>query len=228
MKILKFTAIIAMTFSLQAADLVLSSPKGSSVHKPSKVVLEEAYKKIGVGVSFVEMPGERSLKDSNSGKNDGEVTRIKGISKKYKNLVIVPVAINYLEGSVLTKNKKFDVKGWDSLKPYKVGIVRGVKFVEKGTKGMNVQVVGSFKQAFQLLDKGRIDVIVAPKLALIGNMKKFGTEGMTVLEPAIVKLDLYHHLHKKNVNLVDKLKAELQKMKDSGRIEEIRKKLTSK
>jgi len=227
MKILKITTILALALSLQAADIVLSSPKGATVQRISELVLKEAYKNIGVPVTFVQKPGERSLKESNGGKVDGEVSRVKAIVKKYKNLVMVPVAINYLEGAVFTKNKKFDVKGWDSIKPYKIGLVRGSKFVEKATKGMNTHPVSSYNQAFKLLDKGRVDIVVTPYIAGITHLKEAGIKDIVALKPSIVKLNLYHFLHTKNSNLVPKLEAELKKMQSSGRIKEIREKFVS-
>ena len=213
---------------VEAKSLVLSSPKGAALHHASVLVLKEAYKKINVPVTFKEQPGARSLKTANAGKVDGEVTRINAVKKKFKNLVQIPVAINYLEGVVFTKDKTFKVNGWKSIKPYKIGIVRGSKFVEKGTKGMNTHVVASYKIAFNLLNKGKVDIVVAPYLAGYVNLKKMNLKNIKALKPAIVKLDLFHYLHKKHAGLVDKLKVELTKMKKDGSIKKIRKDFVSK
>ena len=46
------------------------------------------------------------------------------------------------------------------MSPYKIGIQLGVKFVEKGTDGMNVHVVESNEQLLKLVDSGRVDIAV--------------------------------------------------------------------
>ncbi len=46
--------------------------------------------------------------------------------------------------TVFTKLTRFKVAGWESLKPYTIGIIRGIAFAERHTKGMNAVAVKDY------------------------------------------------------------------------------------
>ena len=46
--------------------------------------------------------------------------------------------------TVFTKLTRFEVAGWESLKPYTIGIIRGIKFAERHTKRMNAVAVKDY------------------------------------------------------------------------------------
>jgi len=87
-------------------------------------ILREAYRRIGRELEVKAMPGERSLLSANSGDTDGELYRRAGIDKAYPNLLMVPVALQQYEIVVFSKLRQFDVRGWESLRPYKLGFVK--------------------------------------------------------------------------------------------------------
>ncbi|QTA89631.1 Uncharacterized protein dnm_056870 [Desulfonema magnum] len=117
-----------------------------------EAVLREAYKKAGIGLEIVKVSGERAIQLSNLSETDGELYRIKGISSKYPNLVMLPVPIWYSEIVVFTKSKKFVPEGWESLTPYKIGILRGSQYSENNTKGMNRFMATETQQIYYMLD----------------------------------------------------------------------------
>lgn len=39
---------------------------------------------------------------------------------------------------------RFEVAGWESLKPYTIGIIRGIKFAERRTEGMNAIAIKDY------------------------------------------------------------------------------------
>jgi len=212
-----------MVTSLRAEEkLVFTSLDGSALQIVSEVILKEAYRQIGIKVYIEPQPGERALISSNSGLVDGEVSRIKGLTKKYPNLIIIPVSINHLEGAVFTKNVEFNIKGWDSLKPYRIGRLIGAKFVEIGTKGMNTTPVVNFEQLYGLLDDGSVDILVNPHVDGLWTLKKLNKKDIKVLSPPVTRLDLYHYLHKKHEGLVPRITATLRKMEEENRFQAIR------
>ncbi len=118
--------------------------------------------------------------------------------------------------SVFTKNISLSVKGWNSLKSYKVGIVKGVKFSDDPTKNMNRQIANGPKLLFKMLSKNRFDVAVyvsfdskifIQKLNLHSTIKE--------LYPPLLTIESYHYLNKKNIDIVAKVTAILSKMKYS-------------
>jgi len=224
---MKTTLVTLLTLLVMAGpvygqqSLVLSSTRNLLAVVSGKV-LTEAYQRLGIKVHIDTFPAGRSLIMSNNGDVDGEVYRVKGIEKTYENLVMVPVAVNKVEVVVFTKGVTFSVTGWDSLKPYTIGIRRGTKLVEKGTKGMTVKSVTKIEQLFLKLDLGRNDVIVSSRLAGLKAMKELDIKGIRLLEPPIATKNVYHYLHKKNAHLLPGIKKVLQDMESEGRIKAIR------
>lgn len=212
----------ANAMAQQASDLTFFTVQGSNAVNASSVVLTKAYRKLGKTFSTKHLPAERSLKYSNLGKSDGELHRIAGIELKYPNLIPIPVAINKIEAVALSHNKNILIDGWSSLKSYKVGIIRGIKFSENGTKGMQPYVVNTNQQLFDVLDKGKVDLILLPRsTAIVLNNNR--ANKATILRPAVAEYKLFHYLHQKNYNLIAPLQKVLQAMTDSGQIENLRK-----
>lgn len=94
-----------LEIELQAAELTLTKIEQDPVGDVAEAVLEEAYQELSIKLKILFAPAKRALVISNSGEADGELNRIKGINKKFKNLIMIPVPINQLEGVVYTKKK---------------------------------------------------------------------------------------------------------------------------
>lgn len=176
-----------------------------------------------MGISFKVkfFPAERAFIQSSSGEVDGEVERIIGIDDKYPNLVRVPVPVGFFTGSVFTKGIKFPVTGWESLKPYKIAIVKGIQFSDSPTIGMDRIMVSEHSQLFKMLDLERVDVAVTGTLTGQITLKKIGIKNIKVLHPPISRFPLYHYLHKKNAHLIPELTIILEKMSKEGKIQAI-------
>ena len=227
-KLLRFTwaALIIFGFhatAAQGARLTFSSFEGSPGQEMSALILKEAYASIGIEVEVIRYPGLRSLKTANEGGVDGELSRVKAFERDYPNLILVPVPVNQLQGTAFSKNGGLELRGWESLRGYTIGITRGMKFAERGTDGMAIVRANSHEQLFQLLDKGRVDVAINPFVNGVAIIKKLKLEGIHSLEPPLVRVDLYHFLHKRHAALVPKITDSIRKLEASGRIDEIRK-----
>jgi len=202
--------------------MVFSGIEGSVNSDISMQVLEKAYTRLGIAIKYLPLPGERALRTSNSGQIDGEVFRIANVSKRYKNLIQIPTPINTLPGIAFSIDKDFRVQGWQSLKPYQLGIQNGIKFAERGTQGMNPVVVDTNKQLFRMLNSGRIDVAIAAQTNGLKTLADLKLVDVKMLQPAIDIYPLYHYLHKKHANLVPLIDVVLQGMRNSGEIRAIR------
>lgn len=220
-----------MLFQAPASSAQTELSLTSSADIESRVtqaVLKEAYKQLGISLTVTELPAERALVESNAGRSDGEVNRIEGLDAHYPNLMRVPVSVGRAEVVVFSKTAKFQVNGWDSLKPYAIGIRIGMKFVEQGSAGMNVRKTSTAESGFQDLDRGVVDVTLQLRddgLTILHGMK---LQGITMLEPPLASIRLYHYLHKKHRALVPKITEVLRKMEAKGQIEAIRKRETNR
>ncbi len=203
------------------SELTLSGIKGSINHQIGSSILETAYKKIGISVDTVEMPAKRSLVMVNAGDFDGEVQRIGNIDRHYPNLIVVPEPLLYLESSVFIKNSEIRIKGWEDLSPYTIGIPRGIMYLEHHTKGLNRIFVKSQDQLFDLLNTGRIDVVIISTNYGLSFLNKHKGMKIRMLVPPILKIPLYHYLHRKHRNLIPKIAESIRQMRISGEMDEI-------
>ena len=188
----------------------------------SENILKEAYARIGITVTTEEFPGERALQMSNSGTVDGEVNRIRGIAQKYPNLRLVPVTINAIEGLAFTNKSDIEIRSWEHLRPYVIGLRIGAKYAEFGTAGMEVTPVATNDQVFTMLDQHRTDVAISTRIEGVLTIKKLGLKNIRLVEPPLVTLELFHFLHKKHAALIPRITGALEQMAKEGRIQTIK------
>ena len=180
-------------------------------------VMTEAYAELGIAVEFHRYSASEALALSNAGKVDAELQRIDGINKHYLNLVKVPIPINIIQGAVFSKKYRFPVSGWHSLRPYRIGIVRGILFAEQQTIGMNRTVFDSYEALLTALNAETIDVGVMPRIGGLAAIQSLQQEGIYEMEGVLETLFLYHYVHADREGLVELLTPVLKSMLLSGR-----------
>ncbi|MCP4577392.1 MAG: amino acid ABC transporter substrate-binding protein [Deltaproteobacteria bacterium] len=186
-------------------------------------ILNAGYKRLGIPIEIVEMPGKRALLESSRGRIDGEVHRIFRVGDDYPALIRIPTPINYIEPTAFAKNLKLTVGGCSDLKTHRVGIVRGVKHAEECTQGMeNVQVVNSSKLLMQILHRDRVDVVITARVNGLHQLKELNLEGIHALSPPLGREPVYHYLHKKHEALVPKIDGVFKEMQKDGTLEKLR------
>ncbi|WP_196138612.1 ABC transporter substrate-binding protein [Aliikangiella sp. G2MR2-5] len=174
-------------------------------------------------MKVIELPAKRLLIQANSGSIDGDLHRVDGISKDYPNLLKVPVIVNYANAVVFTKNYDFEVDGWQSLKKYRVGTLKGYKFAEKGTKSIpKVVRAAHFEQLINMLKLDRIDIAIGLELFQHSYSETIKKAGLKVLYPPIMKVEVFHYINKEHADLVPLLTRQLQQMASKGELEKIR------
>lgn len=220
-KRLFFIILILFSSGVNAKEIFSISSLGSaSTYIPEKI-MREVYAKLGISIKITKLPAARSIETANSEVAGAELARIKVDPYEYPNLVRVPVAIDTIEGVVFSKYEHFKVNGWDSLRPYKIGIRRGVKFTEKGTKGMGVMLANSNKQLLLMLAKGRVDVVVLNRRNAAYELEQSEFQGIISLSPSVHYLEVFHYLHVTNRYLLPRLGKALKKMRKSGEMDRI-------
>jgi polar amino acid transport system substrate-binding protein len=188
----------------------------------SEKVLEQVYKRLHIEMSIVYFPAARTLWLANNGTVDGEVARLAGLEKTYPNLLMVKTPITVISPSVYTKKETyFTVQGWQSLKPYRVAYLRGVKFIERNLNGLSIEGEGvaTTEQAFIMLEHNRVDVVISDANQTANLLPKY--PDIKMLSPAVDSFPAYHYLNKKHADLVPKVEAVLQQMIDDKTIERL-------
>ncbi len=207
---------------LAAEPLTFAAAAGTVDTVISEVILRKAYAKLGIVIDIKKYPGERALKLANAGRVAGDIQRIDGLTANYPNLIQVLPPINFIEGAVFSKTVRFTVAGWDSLKPYRIGLIRGIKFAEINTKGMNTYKASDYGVLFNMLNSARVDIGISPRLNGRYQIKRLGITGIHELSPPVQRFELFHYLHKRNASLAPKLSEVLLDMRNSGKLERLR------
>ncbi|MFC1523437.1 substrate-binding periplasmic protein [Thermodesulfobacteriota bacterium] len=200
--------------------LEFSTIQDSIITPVLQQVVQEGYQQAGIEIKITEMPAQRSLLEANEGRVDGELVRTKFIEPISPNLIRIPVSI-YLYKSMAFSKQKIRINGWRSLKPYKLGFLRGHKQVEEKLKGLTYKRVENSDQLFKMMDAERLDVVIIGRARGLRTIQQLNLEKIKVLEPPLSELNLYHYLHKRHQHLVSKMTKIFQKMEDNGRIKQI-------
>ena len=214
--ILLFTFITVAVVS-HGKTLTISTIENEPVSDICGLIMASVYKKAGHQIKIKSLSARRALSLSSTGKTDGELFRVKAVAEQYPELIRLSVPIYQIKPSVFTKNKQVKVNGWESLRSYSIGILRGVRYAEAATEKMNRHLSNSLDSMFKMLDADRFDIIVTSKLSGLITLRQINmTDRINILEPPVIQIPLYHFLHKKNQKLVPQLEKALKTMKGDG------------
>lgn len=216
--------VIAFSYSIGSCGetLVLSTddvyprstPEGTGFED---LILKEAFQRIGVSIKISSLPAERALINVNQGIDDGLFVKIAGVEESYPNLIMVPEKICDYDFAAFTKNPSIQINGWDSLKPYNVGFLRGWKMYEANIKeAKSITKVKDDEALIELLNHDRVDIIAYELLEMKVRSKKMNLTGIITLQPLLAKKDMFCYLNRKHSKLVPGLVQALKDMKADG------------
>jgi ABC-type amino acid transport substrate-binding protein len=193
-------------------------------------MLRAVYAKLNIRLEFEDVPGKRALALSSAGEVDGEIQRIGTLSRDYPTLIQVTPAINYIEPTVFTTKLRFDVAGWNSIRDYNIGIVRGVGSSEAGTRDMaRVTATTSLENMIQMLDADRFDVMVTDLFSGLVAVRKLNLQARIYpLSPPLERIHIYHYLHERHRDLVPKVGKVIAQMEASGELAALREALVKR
>lgn len=181
-----------------------------------EAALTTAYGWLGVTIEFVDMPGERALVESNSGRVDGETARIAGMESRYPALrrVDVPLYINTNSIFVYGNGKPVPTSLSQLSKLGSVGIIRGWKASEDAVAGWNnVERVNSYHSALRMLKFGRLDAFLGRGEDTLLALQKENLSGGDFPSKVVLRFPLFHYLHQKHEALLPVITRELIKLK---------------
>jgi len=202
--------------------VVVSMVEGSADGMVSKMVVKRAYDQLGISVEFRTYTAAAALAASSGGEVSAELARIDGIGLEFENLLQVPIPINLIQGMAFSKKYLFPVTGWHSLRPYRIGIVKGIVFSEQPTAGMDRVVFDNYPDLVRAIDNGQVDVGVMPRVQGLQTIVSLGIESISEMEGILETLFLYHYVHVSRRDLVEQLQPVLKTMLLSGETRWIR------
>ncbi len=180
------------------------------------VIAAEAFRRVGVEIRLVKLPAERALLLANDGLEDGELTRIAGLNKKYPNLVRVREKLIDWDFAAFSKDTSIPAS-FTVIRHHSVGLIKGWKIYERAMAGAGrVTTVDDPEQLFRLLDLDRIKVALYERRMGLALIQKQGYRHIRVIEPPLTKRPMYIYLNKRYAKLAPQLTEALRALKRDG------------
>ena len=221
-----FIVCIALTTLVWAEIMSINTPYRGELYDRVKLFMQEAFKRNHYELHYQKLPLKRGLINANSGIDDGDGPRVPVIEKKFTNLIRIDVPILEISIHAHVKNTNLlHIKRWEDLKPYHVGVRTGTVIQVTNLKRVNPQhitYVSTNKQLFKLLEKDRVDVVIAETYMSRTLKKKMGLTHLASTQ-SLLKKKMYLYLHKKHKDKVAAFTKTLLEMQKEGRLEELRK-----
>lgn len=179
-------------------------------------VIHEAFRRIGLGVTLISLPFERSLINANAGIEDGDPFRASGFEKEYSNLVQVREKVMDLDFVAYATRADVQVGNWSDLARYNVTYVTGWKLFERNLKAaQDVTTVRGLDQLFPLLATGRVDVVLVDRWQGLW-LAREARLAVRALDPPLARVPMFTYLNRRHTALVEPLAAALAAVKRDG------------
>ena len=185
-----------------------------------RIVLTQVYKNIGIDITISPLPGKRAQYVANSGLKDGEIMRIWTYGDENSNTIRVPTSYYYLETMpFVLKSSDISILKKQDLAKYRLTKIRGVKHTNNITQGFkNIYEMSSTEDMFKLLLSGKVDVVLTNTSDGNLALERLGLSNIVSMEKPLIRLPLYHYIHKNNKKLVNRVDKEIQRMKSNGEL----------
>jgi len=216
--------IFQTLYAQNVKELTFSGGAPLDTYIPSITVpvLTEAFKRNGITFKALYLPSLRSLESTNSGFLDGELHRVSNFHEvsrgKYPNLIKIDSELVHVWVVAFAK-KDIQINAWKDLKKYHVSYYRGRKNITSALAEVlpakQIFTVSNDKKAFELLNAGRIDVVVTErnqgnrilsKYPEYSNIQEVGKLQQSVIFSYINKK--YKILSIKIANTIDEMKKD--------------------
>lgn len=205
-----------------AAPLVLNTahfPPRSTLANTGfeDLLVKELFRRANLSLTITHLPSERCMVNVNEGIDAGNYARVAGLEKKYPNLVMVPEPLAEFEFAVFSRSNSLRVKDWSAAKNYTVGIITGWKILEDNLQGAkNLVKVKDHNALFELLQVGRVDLVVFDRLEGEAAIREKQLQGIVVQKELLARRDMFLYLNTTYTPLVATLARHLKEMKQDG------------
>jgi polar amino acid transport system substrate-binding protein len=180
---------------------------------PSILLMDKAYQQLGYQMKLVIMPLERSAYESNKGLIlDAELSRTAEAAAMLPNMLRVKVPIGHIRITVFSRDPAIKIKNWQSLRPWRVDVLRGIYLAKINMQGQKYTEVNNIPQAIQRLLSNRADIAV-----LLGDeteelLNQQAYQGIYTITPDLAKTEIFHYVHERHAALVPQLEAALRQL----------------
>lgn len=181
------------------------------------LVIAEVFRRIGLKARVEKYSASaRALINANENIDHGVAMRIKGMEKKFPNLVRVQERLIVNDFVAYSSGLSVSTDSWKSLEPYVVSHIHGWVIFERNlSRTQKKQAVKNPGQMFSMLSQGRIDMALYERWQGLHRARDTGVT-VKVHEPPLASVDMYMYVHRKHAHLAPKLAKALRDMKADG------------
>lgn len=185
-------------------------------------IVKEAFRRVGLdAVIIVYQNSAKSLENANRGIDDGAALRIKGLERKFPNLIRVPEKMMDNDFLAYSLREKEGLADWASLKQKRIAYISGWQIFQNNLKDHPATVrTKNAQQMFDLLAAGEVDLILYERWQGLWRAQQLGLRAMSA-EPPLAKREMFMYLNEKHRPLVSKVSNALASMKKDGTYERI-------
>lgn len=175
-----------------------------------------AYEMLGIKLEITPLPAQRSLVEAQENiVFDAELARVVQAESQLTNLIRIPVSLKEISLVAVAHNKLQGLSGQqgiESLEQFRVGSMRGLVITDLLLKHIDNQLVDRTKQGFDMLLYKRLEVFVIPKFMVSKLPIKLLDGGYIIHEPPLLRVKIYHFVHKKHQALIPDITAALSEV----------------
>lgn len=220
MRVFFFNLLLFFSPHIVAEQLKFASIAGLVEQEVGRIIITEVYKKLGIDIVIIRLPGQQAQKNATSGIYDGEIMRIWTYGEEFPAVMRVPTPYYHLETMAFFKrNSGIEISSRSDLLQYRLLKILGVKHTENITSGLSYVVnVDRTDKMMQLLAYGRADVALTNRIDGIASLRRLKLDNIVHLEQPLAVLNLYHYIHRRHQALVPRVDKLLQTMQSSGEL----------
>lgn len=185
-------------------------------------VIGELFSRVGRDAEVVVYKASaRALDLANKGIDDGAAMRIRGLERKYPNLIRVSEILLRNDFVAISRDRIFATEGWASLAPHNIAYILGWRIYARNLADHPAAIqVRNADQLFRVFENGRVDVVLYERWQGLWRARNRGLRAR-VLEPPLAASDMFVYLHKKHRAMVEQVAAALVAMKRDGSYQRI-------
>jgi polar amino acid transport system substrate-binding protein len=223
-----FVSIVALgLFAAAAQAQTLRITSGTDSFGDSSVlthvserVVAEAFRRAGYQLVIEPLPRVRAIEEADDGEMDGAMHRIFDATLRYHNLVPVPTPIGAVVVAIYGRSPEILTQSREQIAHMKIATLRGVLVLEKFSRGMNAVEASSYSSLFEMLNSGRVDVLMTPYVSTEGELAARRDPRKLVVWPhPWASEPLYLMLNRRHEDLIPRIDAALLEMKKAGLID---------
>lgn len=197
--------------------LRISKISGAGTQAVAAQVLLDAYQRAGIAVDLISLPALRAKRMLEGNELDGEAARIHAYFEQNLDLIRVEPALMTTDITAFAKaDRRLLVRDTSDLRGLRVGILRGIFASLNAVNEIDsVEQVSDARQLYQMLDSGRIDVVIDSDI----NQRRYALAATSVDVVAVGVLSVepvYHGLHHRHTDVAQRIAQELDAMQASG------------